>query len=85
VRSYIKDGTKKKKITFGCHRKRLYTVQHAMTMKNKKEAGSKSLVLYSQNVKKTLLRVPKDGGTHSGSRRLVHATQVHDQAGKGNE
>jgi hypothetical protein len=65
VRSYIKDGTKKKKITFGCHRKRLYTVQHAMTMKNKKEAGSKSLVLYSQNVKKTLLRVPKDGGTRT--------------------
>ena len=59
-------GHKKKKIVFGCQRRRLYTVQHAIKMKNK-EAGapvvSESSALYSQNVKKTLLRIPKDRGT----------------------
>jgi hypothetical protein len=66
VKSCIKDGTKKKKIVFGCQQKWLYTVQHAMKMKNK-EAGapavSESSALYLQNVKKTLLRIPKDRGT----------------------
>ena len=88
VRSYIKDGTIKKKITFSCQQKRLYTtVQHAMKIKNKEArapAVSESSALYSQNMKKTLLPVPKDRG-HLESRRLVHSMQVHDQGGEGND
>jgi hypothetical protein len=61
-----KDGKKrKKKITFGCQQKHLYMIQHAMKMKNKEAgdlAGFESSELYSQKVKKTLLRVPRDKG-----------------------
>ena len=64
IKSRTKDGTRKK-ITFGCHRKRVYTVQHHVLTKMKdhktNEAGAPSL--YSQNIKKTLLRVPKDKGS----------------------
>jgi hypothetical protein len=66
VKSYVKDGSIKKKITFGCQRKRLYTVQHAVKMKNRAAEAttlSELPVLYSQDVKKTLLHRPSDKGS----------------------
>ena len=61
VKSSTKDGTRKR-ISFGCHRRHQYKVQHVMKAKNNKnKTGAPSL--YSRNIKKTLLRVAKDKGT----------------------
>jgi hypothetical protein len=53
VKSSTKDGTRKR-ISFGCHRRRQYTVQHVVKAKNNKnKTGAPSL--YSRSIKKTLL------------------------------
>jgi hypothetical protein len=65
IKSTTKDGARKW-MRFGCHRRRTYTAQgqNVLRAKNiiKNETGGPAS-LYAPNVKKTLLRVPKDKGT----------------------